>query len=142
MVAVSFEELPVDLIKRLGDPDAYIAMPSSIALEHASRFCGINDNSLGLRALQKYLQQSREWSEKVGKEEAEKQAEKHFHNTISEVVTYYQVADLLGHKNVEFNSYSLLHKEIAKDWGNTIKRIIDEKNSKLDDERSEDSLIH
>lgn len=142
MVAVGFEEFPIDLIKRLGDPDTYIAMPSSIALEHASRFCGINDNSVGLRALQKYLQQSREWLEKVGKEEAEKQAEKHFRNIVSQVVTYYQVADLLGNKDVKFNSYSLLHKKVAKDLGNTIKRIIDEENSKLDDERSEDSFIH
>ena len=90
--------------------------------------------------MQKYLQQSREWL--GGKEEAEKEALKHFRKTVSEVITYYQVANLLGKKEVELNSYSLLHQEIAKDWGNTIKRIIDEKNAEKNDEQRKDSFIH
>jgi hypothetical protein len=142
MVAVSFEDFPTDLIKRLGDPDTYTAMPSSLALEHAARFCEISDNSLGLRALQKYLQQSREWVGKVGKEEAEKEVAKHYHRATRQVIASYQVANLLGKKEVELNSYSLLQQEIAKDWGNTIKRIIDEENAEKNDERDEDSFIH
>jgi hypothetical protein len=142
MVAISFEELPVDLINRLGDPDTYTAMPSSIALEHAARMCGINDNSLGLRALQKYLQQSREWVKKVGNEQADKELKRHFDNAIKEVGTFYQVAKLLGKENVTFKNYSLLHKTIDKDWGETIKKIIAEKEAQNNDEQGESSLVH
>lgn len=70
MLAASFEDLPTDLLQKLGDPDNYSSMPSTIALEHAARICGIKPNSVVLRTLQNYLEKSRKWINKEGAEKA------------------------------------------------------------------------
>ncbi len=70
MLAASFEDLPTDLLQKLGDPDNYSSMPSTIALEHAARICGIKPNSVVLRTLQNYSEKSRKWINKEGAEKA------------------------------------------------------------------------
>jgi hypothetical protein len=58
---LDLEELPLDLIKRLGNRDNYSAMPSSIALEHAAHFLGFPPNAHSGRTLEKHLQESKKW---------------------------------------------------------------------------------
>lgn len=142
MLAISFEELPTDLIKRLGDSDTYAAMPSSIALEHAARFCGVKSDSVGLRTLQKYLQQSRKWIAENGDEKAHEEAKRYFQITFQEVVTCFQVAHFLNEK-FPFEDYSLLHQQIAEFHGEEIKEIfIDKKPLQKDDEHEGNDDIH
>ena len=78
MLAASFEDLPTDLLKLLGDQYEYTAMPSSIALEHAARICGVKPNSLGLRALQKHLAESKKWIRDEGIEKTAKIYAEHY----------------------------------------------------------------
>lgn len=143
MIAVSFDDLPTDLLKRLGDPDTYLAMPSSIALEHAARFCGIKPNSLGLRALQKYLQQSREWIKENGNEKVDEEAERYYLQTFEEVLSRFQMAHSLNNDMPSFDDVSLMHQIIADVAGNKIKEIIVElKSGEIDNELKENKSIH
>lgn len=143
MVAISFEHLPEDLIQRLGDPDSYVAMPSSIALEHAARICGVKPNSLGLRALQKYLQQSREWVTENGEEKLNDEAGRFFRKSFGEVICSFEVANLLEQEDFPFEKYSLMHQIIAEVAGDKIKEVITEERAKQkNDELEENKLIH
>lgn len=75
MVMLEFDWLPEDLIERLGDPDSYEAQPSSIALEHAARLCGLDPNSYKTRTLYNYLQESAQWQETISAEDFQKARE-------------------------------------------------------------------
>jgi hypothetical protein len=61
--------LPADLINRLDgcaeDTDAYVSMPSAIALEHAARLCGAAPNAYKTRTLYGHLAASRKWFEET-----------------------------------------------------------------------------
>jgi hypothetical protein len=138
MIAVSFEDLPIDLIKKLGDPDTYTAMPSSLALENAARMCGVKPNSLGLRALQKYLQQSREWIKENGEEKLAEEVVKFFGKSVSEVLTGIEVAALLGKEELHMENYPLIHQIIAQTLGDDINEIMNNEPNENNDERSED----
>ncbi len=145
MIAVSFDDLPKDLLLRLGDPDTYLAMPSSIALEHSARICGIKPNSVGLRALQKYLQQSREWIKENGDEKADNEAKKYINKAFREVIASFTVADAFNEENFPFEKYSLMHQIIAEEQGDTIKKFIAEvksENKSESDEQEENDAIH
>lgn len=142
MIAVGFEDLPTELLKRLGDPDTYTAMPSSIALEHAARICGVKPNSVGLRTLQNYLQQSREWIQENGVEKAEEEAKNYYQRTFGQVVMIYRVANSLDNKMPSLENYSLLHQIIAHQAGESIKEVIAKNKAKKNDERNDNELIH
>jgi hypothetical protein len=71
----SDEPLPLDLVERLdaggADKDSYESMPSSLALEHAARLCGVSPNSYKLRTLQEHLAENRKWFDAAGESERE-----------------------------------------------------------------------
>lgn len=65
MLSMAFGPIfPKDLIERLSDPDPYVSMASSLAIEHAARQCHIPPDSLSRRCLQNYLKMSKEWMDK------------------------------------------------------------------------------
>lgn len=142
MIAVGFEDLPTDLLTRLDDPDTYAAMPSSIALEHAARICGVKPNSVGLRTLQNYLQQSREWIQENGVEKAEEEAENYYRWTFGQVIMIYEAANSFDNKMPSLEKYSLLHQIIAQQAGESIKEVIAKNKAKKSDERNDNELIH
>lgn len=114
MVAAAFEELPAELIERLGDSDSYTASPSAIALEHAALICGIDVESVGLRTLQNYLKESRDWIEQVGEEKAREAAGKYLGYTLDQVIETYRVSYLLG-KKPPMEKFTFLEKELLAD---------------------------
>lgn len=131
MVAAAFEELPIELIERLGDADSYTASPSAIALEHAALICGIDVQSVGLRTLQNYLKESREWIEQVGEEMASEEAGKYFNHTLKQLVESFRYAYLMG-KEVPKEGLTFFEKELLTDGFEddlirAIKKIEDEK---------------
>ncbi len=143
MVTIGFEGLPTDLVHRLGDSDTYISMPSSIGLEHAARICGIKPNSIGLRGLQNYLQQSRDWAKKEGVENVDKEVGRYFREVLSEVITGFKVAFWNKDNDHPFEKYSLLHQMIAEVSGDKIKKIIEaDAVQEISNELQEDDQIH
>lgn len=74
-VLSSDDPLPSDLVERLdsggSDKDSYESMPSSLALEHAARLCGVSPNSYKLRTLQEHLAENRKWFDTAGESERE-----------------------------------------------------------------------
>jgi hypothetical protein len=114
MVVAAFDELPVELIERLGDPDTYNASPSAIALEHAALICGIDVQSVGLRTLQNYLKESRDWIEQVGEEKAGDEAKKYLDHTLEQLAATYHVAYLTG-ETVPKRELTFFEKELLTD---------------------------
>ena len=113
MVAAAHPTLPSDLIERLGEPDPYTSMPSAIALEHAARACGLRENSLGIRALQDYLNESRKWLRRHGVKEEEKELSRYFDNIANDIAFMCQISDSLG-KEPNLKNLPYLHQEFAR----------------------------
>lgn len=141
MIGVSFEFLPTELIERLGDLDTYTAMPSSIALEHAARICGIKPNSLGLRALQKHLKQSRKWIKEKEEALVKDEAKNHFLQAFKETSTAYYLAHNSDENDFSLNHLSLLHKLIADKYGDIMKKDIAERAKNPDEPPREDLFL-
>ncbi|HWW76694.1 MAG TPA: hypothetical protein VNZ44_14955, partial [Pyrinomonadaceae bacterium] len=74
MIARDFasDELPSDLIKRLGD--SYEGEASVLALEHSARLCGAKPNQFGKRKLQALLAESKAWKSKCTEPEFQAEA--------------------------------------------------------------------
>lgn len=130
MVEVAFEELPVELIERLSDADSYTASPSAIALEHAALICGIDVQSVGLRTLQNYLKESRQWIKQVGEEKADDEAKKYLDQTVEQLVQSFHIAYLMGaevpKEKLTFIEKELLTDDFEKNLIRVIKKFEDE----------------
>lgn len=114
MVSLAFPQLPKDLISCLDDSDPYISMPSALALEHSARACGIEDNSVGLRTLQQYLRESRQWIAENGEEAKKGELDKYFWRISEDVISMCRVFDSLG-KEPNFDNLSYFHQVVGED---------------------------
>ncbi|MCA1623907.1 MAG: hypothetical protein LC768_08655, partial [Acidobacteria bacterium] len=139
IVATAFEEdkLPSDLIERFDetspDFDPYAAMPSTIALEHAARMCDVDVESVGLRTLQNYLKESREWIERVGEKKAEEEVGKRIAHAIEDITMMFRVAYQMGTRppidRLSFFQRQILVDGFEEDLMNAIKKFEDQRTS-------------
>lgn len=109
MALIAFPDLPLDLILRLDNPDPYLSMPSSIALENAARLCGFKDNSIELRTLQNYLKESRLYFNNKTEEEKQKHLNSFLTCVSEQVIMAMKISESLE-TDVNLENYSLIHQ--------------------------------
>ncbi len=96
LVVITYRLIDVNLVGRLCDPDPYLSMPSSIALEQAARMCGFRNDSLSRRTLNLYLKESRAWIEANGGEAKQAEIDKFFEQIAKDVNIQVWLAELAG----------------------------------------------
>lgn len=101
LVVITYELIDIDLLSRLFDPDPYLSMPSSIALEQAARMCGFQCDSLSRRTLNTYLRESRKWIETNGEDLKKAEVDKFFGNIAEDVGYTLWIAKLAGSNEPE-----------------------------------------
>lgn len=114
MVSLAFPQLPKDLISRLNDSDSYNSMPSALALEHSARACGVENDSVGLRTLQQYLTESRQWISENGEEAKKDELDKYFWGISKDIIMHCQISDSLK-KEPTFENLSYIHQVVGED---------------------------
>lgn len=125
IVGLAFDLLPSDLILRLKDADPYRSMASAIALEHAARLVGFPDDSLGTRALQKHLFESRAWGKEVGEAGIDEALGKYVRRVQTDIAERYRFLYMMGQSDEpDFSDSSLMHREFAKMLGEPIRETI------------------
>ncbi len=123
MISLAFPQLPKDLILRLSDSDPYISMPSALALEHSARACGVENNSVGLRTLQQYLNESRQWIIENGEEAKSVELNKYFWRISKDVIRFCQISDSLE-KEPTFENLSYIHQVVGEDIKDVAMEVI------------------
>jgi hypothetical protein len=127
IVALAFPDLPDDLVHRLGNHDAYMSMPSALALEEAARTIGIAPDTLGLRALQHHLKESKDWAASVGPDEVDKLLAQYLHKVTSDIIGRYKILDSLQRGDEpDFRGDSLMHERLAPILKESILKILRE----------------
>lgn len=96
LLVITYHQIDINLVERLCNPDPYLSMPSSIALEQAARMCGFRNDSLSRRTLNLYLKESREWIETNGNELKQAEIDKFFGRVAGDVGIQLRVAELAG----------------------------------------------
>jgi hypothetical protein len=142
-IALETEDLPIDLVLRMKPNDRFDSTPSSIALEHAARFCGIQENSIGLRGLQKYLKTSQEWAKSTNSEVVSEEIEYHYRMALFQLKSAYEIAELAGLSEFFPGRTSPLCQLAAERWGwDTVDRLKEAVLSKINSEQEEDERVH